>query len=108
VRLQLPCARVKVGAVAGRPNATEGLISDLFSVKFCDHNHIFSGGPMDDSVARDAKRLLLRYGAPIAVVDKLSDDERIGYARSILRTPVPDRPGHLRDLLSDDGRMAAR
>lgn len=63
---------------------------------------------MDDSVARDAKRLLLRYGAPIAVVDKLSDDERITYARSILRTAVPDRPAHLRGLLTDDGRMSVR
>lgn len=63
---------------------------------------------MDDSVARDAKRLLLRYGAPIAVVDLLNDDERITYARSILRTPVPDRPAHLKELLSDDGRLQAR
>jgi hypothetical protein len=36
---------------------------------------------LDDSVARDAKRLLLRYGAPIHVVEALSDDERISYAR---------------------------
>jgi hypothetical protein len=64
--------------------------------------------PMDDSVAKDAKRLLLRYGAPIAVVDQLSEDERITYARSILRTAVPDRPAHLRELLTDDGRLAAR
>jgi hypothetical protein len=63
---------------------------------------------MDDSVARDAKRLLLRYGAPISVVDKLYDDERISYARSFIRTAVPERPRHLRSLLSDDGRMAAR
>jgi hypothetical protein len=63
---------------------------------------------MDDSVARDAKRLLLRYGAPIAIVDQLSDDERITYARSILRTPVPARPAHLREILSDDGRLTAR
>jgi hypothetical protein len=62
-----------------------------------------SGGPMDDSVARDAKRLLLRYGAPIAVVDKLSDDDRITFARTIIRTPVPKRPGHLRELLKDGG-----
>jgi hypothetical protein len=55
---------------------------------------------MDDSVARDAKRLLLRYGAPIAVVDELSDDERIGFARSIIRTAVNDRPAMLRQLLS--------
>ncbi len=63
---------------------------------------------MDDTVARDAKRLLLRYGAPIAVVDKLSDEERITYARSIIRTAVPKRPAHLRELLTDDGRMTAR
>jgi hypothetical protein len=63
---------------------------------------------MDDSVARDAKRLLLRYGAPIAVVDKLTDEERITYARSIIHTPVPKRPAHLRELLTDDGRMKAR
>lgn len=63
---------------------------------------------MDDSVAKDAKRLLLRYGAPISVVDRLSDDERITYARSILKTAVPKRPAHLRELLVEDGRMAAR
>jgi hypothetical protein len=63
---------------------------------------------MDDSVARDAKRLLLRYGAPIAVVDQLSDEERISYARSILRTSVPERPKYLRGLLTDDGRLTAR
>jgi protein-L-isoaspartate O-methyltransferase len=63
---------------------------------------------MDDSVARDAKRLLLRYGAPIAVVDQLNDDERITYARSIIRLAVPERPAHLKELLADDGRMTAR
>jgi len=63
---------------------------------------------MDDTVARDAKRLMLRYGAPIAVVDKLSDEERITYARSIIKTAVPKRPAHLRALLTGDGRMTAR
>jgi hypothetical protein len=63
---------------------------------------------MDDTVAKDAKRLLLRYGAPIAVVDKLTDDERITYARSIIRTAVPDRPAHLRELLTEDGRLSRR
>ncbi len=63
---------------------------------------------MDDTVARDAKRLMLRYGAPIAVVDKLSDEERITYARSIIKTAVPKRPAHLRELLTDDGRLNAR
>lgn len=60
---------------------------------------------MDDSVARDAKRLLLRYGAPISVVDELTDEQRITYARSIIRTGVPERPALLRKLLS--GREVA-
>jgi hypothetical protein len=63
---------------------------------------------MDDGVARDAKRLLLRYGAPIAVVDKLTDDERISFARTIIRTAVPDRPAHLRSLLRGDGSKNGR
>ena len=61
---------------------------------------------MDDSVAKDAKRLLLRYGAPIAVVDELSEDQRITYARNIIRTAVPDRPAHLRSILSENGHLA--
>ena len=61
---------------------------------------------MDDSVAKDAKRLLLRYGAPIAVVDELSDDERIHYARNIIRTAVADRPAHLKELFKTDGRLS--
>jgi hypothetical protein len=63
---------------------------------------------MDDSVAKDAKRLLLRYGAPIAVVDELSEDERISYARNIIRTAVPERPAHLRSLLSEGGHLARK
>ena len=61
---------------------------------------------MDDSVAKDAKRLLLRYGAPIAIVDELSEDERINYARNIIRIAVPDRPAHLRNILSEGGHMS--
>ncbi len=58
---------------------------------------------MDDSVARDAKRLLLRYGAPIAIVDKLPDDDRITYARSIVKTTLSKRPGRLKELLAEGG-----
>ncbi|MBI4544109.1 MAG: hypothetical protein HY703_02810 [Gemmatimonadetes bacterium] len=60
---------------------------------------------MEDTVAKDAKRLLLRYGAPIAVVDQLSDDERITVARSIVRTALGERPARLRKLLSEGGWM---
>lgn len=62
---------------------------------------------MDDGVAKDAKRLLLRYGAPIAVVDQLSDDERITFARSIVRMSVGERPARLRTLLSESGWLEA-
>jgi len=62
---------------------------------------------MDDSVARDAKRLLLRYGAPISVVDQLSDDERISVARSIIRISIAERPARLREILSERGWMRA-
>ena len=61
---------------------------------------------MDDSVAKDAKRLLLRYGAPIAVVEELSDDQRINYARSIIRTAVAERPAQLKGILRADGHLA--
>ncbi len=56
-----------------------------------------------DEVAKDAKRLLLRYGAPIAVVNQLSDDDRISYARSIVRTTLGDRPAKVKELLSEGG-----
>lgn len=58
---------------------------------------------MDDSVARDAKRLLLRYGAPISVVDRLSEDDRISVARSLIHTALNDRPAKLRAMLSAGG-----
>lgn len=58
-----------------------------------------------DEVARDAKRLLLRYGAPIAIVDKLPEDDRITYARSIIRTSLSDRPAKVKELLTEGGWM---
>ncbi len=58
---------------------------------------------MSDSVAVDAKRILLRYGAPIAVLDKVSDEDRIRFARLIARTTLPEREGRLRELLEEGG-----
>ncbi len=60
-----------------------------------------TGGRMDDSVAKDAKRLLLRYGAPIAVVEELNDDQRISYARSLLRNAPPERQSKLKEMLRE-------
>lgn len=56
-----------------------------------------------DDVARDAKRLLLRYGAPIAIVDKLPEDDRISYARTIIHTSLSERPRKVKQLLADGG-----
>jgi len=61
---------------------------------------------MDDSVARDAKRMLLRYGAPIAVVDRRSDEERISLSRPLVRTALGDRPASLRERLAAGGWLA--
>ena len=58
---------------------------------------------MNDSVAVDAKRILLRYGAPIAILDKVSEAHRIEFAREISKTSLPDREARLRALLVEKG-----
>ena len=60
---------------------------------------------MDDSVAVDAKRILLRYGAPISVLDKVPEKDRIEFARQIARTTLADREPQLKKLLEDRGYM---
>lgn len=54
---------------------------------------------LSDSVAVDAKRILLRYGVPIRVLDDIPEKDRIAFARDISRTPVPDRGERLLELL---------
>ena len=58
---------------------------------------------MEDTVAIDAKRILLRYGAPITVLDSVSDPDRIKFARTVARTPLPEREKALRGLLVESG-----
>ena len=58
---------------------------------------------MDDSVAIDAKRILLRYGAPISILDNVSETERIALARKVSRIALPEREGQLRRLLKEAG-----
>lgn len=58
---------------------------------------------MSDSVAIDAKRILLRYGAPINVLDKVTEVDRIELARLIARTVLADREPRLRELLTERG-----
>ncbi len=62
---------------------------------------------MSDSVAVDAKRILLRYGAPIAIMDEIQEKDRISFARTVSRTPVPDRGVRLRELLVEHGYLDA-
>ena len=56
-----------------------------------------------DSVAVDAKRILLRYGAPINLLDGVSDEERIVLARAIAKTNLADRETRLKELLAERG-----
>jgi hypothetical protein len=58
---------------------------------------------VSDTVAVDAKRILLRYGAPISVLDKVSEADRIEFARIITRTNLPEREPKLRELLKERG-----
>lgn len=60
---------------------------------------------MEDSVAVDAKRILLRYGTPISVLDRISQEERIELARAIARTTLPEREERLRELLREGGHL---
>lgn len=62
-----------------------------------------SGGFVSDSVAVDAKRILLRYGAPINLLDEVSDEDRIALAREIAKTDLPKREKLLRQLLAEGG-----
>ena len=63
---------------------------------------------MSDMVAVDAKRILLRYGAPISVLDKVTEADRIEFARTITRTTLAERESRLRELLVEHGYVEAR
>ena len=58
---------------------------------------------LSDSVAVDAKRILLRYGAPIGLLDEVSDEDRIALARAIAKTNLADRETRLKELLAEQG-----
>jgi hypothetical protein len=58
---------------------------------------------VSDPVAVDAKRILLRYGAPIAILDKVSEAHRIEFAREIAKTTLAEREARLRALLLENG-----
>jgi len=58
---------------------------------------------VNDSVAVDAKRILLRYGAPIVILDDVTEAHRIEFAREIAKTALPERQKRLRELLVEHG-----
>ena len=58
---------------------------------------------MSHSVAVDAKRILLPYGAPINLLDEVSEEDRIALAREIAKTDLPKREKLLRELLAEAG-----
>ena len=58
---------------------------------------------MNDSVAVYAKRILLRYGAPIVILDDVTEAHRIEFAREIAKTSLPERQTRLRELLVEHG-----
>ena len=60
---------------------------------------------MSDSVTIDAKRILLRYGAPINVLDEVSDEDRIVLARAISKTNLADRQTRVKELLAERGAV---
>ena len=60
---------------------------------------------MSDSVAVDAKRILLRYGAPINILDEVPDDDRIALAREITKTDLVKREKILTKLLTEGGYL---
>ena len=60
---------------------------------------------MFDSVAVDAKRILLRYGAPINILDEVPDEDRIALAREITKTDLVKREKILTKLLTEGGYL---
>ena len=60
---------------------------------------------MSDSVAVDAKRILLRYGAPINLLDEVSEEDRIALAREITKTDLVKREKVLTKLLTEGGYL---
>jgi hypothetical protein len=62
---------------------------------------------VSESVAVDAKRILLRYGVPISILDQIDENHRISLARTVTRTPLPDRGERLLTLLVEHGFLDA-
>ncbi len=63
---------------------------------------------LTDSVVIDAKRILLRYGTPIAILDRVTEVDRIALARTVSRTRLPDREPRLKALLQEHGYLQAQ
>lgn len=70
-------------------------------------------GPLTDSINMDvansvsieAKRILLRYGAPIAVLERVGEAERVQLARVVAKTGLAEREAKVRELLTEHGYL---
>lgn len=62
-------------------------------------------GIVSDPVTVDAKRILLRYGAPIAILDDMSEIHRVEFAREVAKTQLPERETRLYQLLIEHGYL---
>lgn len=62
---------------------------------------------MSDSVSVDARRILLRYGAPIVILDKVPEKDQVRLARLIAKTNLPEREKRMRELLEEGGYSEA-
>ncbi len=61
-----------------------------------------------DLVAVDAKRILLRYGAPIRVLGRIPQEKRIELARKLARTDLHEREARVRELLIEAGYLKVK
>ena len=61
---------------------------------------------MSSFVATEAKRILLRYGAPIAVLETVDEEKRIAFAREVAKTELSGREDKVRSLLVSNGFLS--
>ncbi|MFW5904989.1 MAG: hypothetical protein ACOCUZ_02110 [bacterium] len=88
---QVPAPESHIGFGSGYPGASAPKSDRRSGVK--------------DQVSVDAKRILLRYGAPIAVLDDVSEEDQVKFARIVARTELSDRQDRLKELLIEGGYM---
>ena len=118
--MQIPASRGKgtpswtelaPGRVGQRPGGSTKDVNELLKSRADNTFSRFStleitslsGGFVSESVSVDARRILLRYGAPIIILDNVSEKEQVKFARLIAKTKLPEREKRLKALLEEGG-----